>query len=62
MGTIPVAVNYLGEPDNTVIMTGYIGSLLMAGGFLSVGACISAMTNNQVMAFTISFVVALRLI
>ena len=59
MGTIPIwlSVNYLGEPDNTVIAAGYIGSLLMAGGFLSVGACISAMTNNQVVAFTISFVV-----
>ena len=59
MGTIPIwlSVNYLGEPDNTVIAAGYIGSLLMAGGFLSVGACISATTNNQVVAFTISFVV-----
>ncbi len=59
MGTIPIwfSVNYLGEPDNTVIAAGYIGSLLMAGGFLSVGACISAMTSNQVIAFTISFVV-----
>ena len=59
MGTIPIwlSVNYLGEPDNTVIAAGYIGSLLMAGGLLSVGACVSATTNNLVVAFAISFVI-----
>ena len=59
MFTFPVwiTVNYLGSPDNTVIVAGYIGSLLMAGGFLAIGSCISAMTKNQVIAFVISFVV-----
>lgn len=58
-GTFPVwlTVNYLGNPDNTVIVAGYIGSLLMAGGFLSIGACISALTKNQVIAFVVSFVI-----
>ncbi|MCZ6773531.1 MAG: ABC transporter permease subunit [Proteobacteria bacterium] len=58
-GTLPiwVTVNYLGEPDNTVIAAGYIGSLLLAGGFLSIGSCISAMTKNQVIAFVVSFVI-----
>lgn len=58
-GTFPVwlTVNYLGEPDNTVIIAGYIGSLLMAGGFLAIGSCISALTKNQVIAFVISFVI-----
>jgi len=57
--TFPVwiTVNYLGEPDNTVILAGYIGSLLMAGGFLAIGSCISAFTKNQVIAFVISIVV-----
>ena len=27
-----ITVNYLGDPDNGVILAGYIGSLLMAGG------------------------------
>ena len=36
-----VTVNYLGEPDNGAIFTGYVGSLLMAGGFLAIGACVS---------------------
>ena len=52
-----LTVNYLGNPDNTVIAAGYLGSLLMAGGFLAIGSCISALTRNQVVAFVISFVV-----
>ena len=52
-----ITVNYLGEPDNGAILTGYVGSLLMAGGFLSIGACVSAFTRNQVIAFVISIVV-----
>jgi len=52
-----LTVNYLGEPDNTVILAGYLGSLVMAGGFLAIGACISALPKNQVIAFVISVVV-----
>ena len=52
-----ITVNYLGDPDNGVILSGYIGSLLMAGGFLAIGSCISATTKNQVIAFIISVVV-----
>jgi ABC-2 type transport system permease protein len=52
-----ITVNYLGDPDNTVIFAGYIGSLLMAGGFLAIGSCISALTKNQVIAFVISVVI-----
>ncbi len=52
-----ITVNYLGEPDNGAILTGYVGSLLMAGGFLSIGGCVSAFTRNQVIAFVISIVV-----
>lgn len=58
-GTFPIwlTVNYLGDPDNTVIAAGYLGSLLMAGGFLAIGSCISALTKNQVIAFVISFII-----
>ena len=52
-----ITVNYLGEPDNTVIVASYIASLLMAGGFLAIGSCISALTKNQVIAFVISVVI-----
>jgi len=61
LGTIPIwiTVNYLGDPDNTVIAISYVGSLLMAGGFLSIGSCVSALTKNQVIAFVISFIICL---
>ncbi len=54
--TIPmwVTVNYLGKPDNGVIFASYIGSLLMAGAFLAIGSCISALTRNQVIAFIVA--------
>ncbi len=52
-----ITVNYLGEPDNGAIFTAYLGSLLMAGAFLAIGACISATTRNQVIAFIITVVV-----
>lgn len=51
-----ITVEYLGEPDNGVIIAAYFGSILMAGGFLAVGACISAATKNQVIAFILSVV------
>jgi len=47
----------LGSPDNGVILASYIGSFLMAGGYLAIGAAISAMTGNQVIAFVVSVVV-----
>jgi ABC-2 type transport system permease protein len=57
--TFPIwlTVNFLGSPDNGVILASYIGSFLMAGGYLATGAAISAMTSNQVIAFVVSVVV-----
>jgi ABC-2 type transport system permease protein len=52
-----ITVNYLGAPDNGVILAGYIGSWLMAGGFLAIGSCTSALTRNQVIAFILAVVV-----
>jgi ABC-2 type transport system permease protein len=46
-----ITVNYLGHPDNGAILTGYLGSLLMSGGLLAVGSCMSALTRNAVVAF-----------
>lgn len=57
-----ISVNYLGNPDNAVIFAGYIGSLLMAGAFLAIGSCMSAVTKNQVIAFVITVVVCLAFI
>ena len=59
--TIPlwVTVNYLGSPDNGAIVAGYIGSWLMAGGFLAIGSCMSALSKSQVIAFIVTGLVCL---
>jgi ABC-2 type transport system permease protein len=49
-----ITVNFLGHPDNGVILGGYLGSFLMAGAFLAIGAACSALTKSQVIAFVIS--------
>jgi ABC-2 type transport system permease protein len=62
--TFPVVltVNYLGNPDNGVILCGYVGSWLMAGAYLAVSSLTSSMTRSQVVSFIISVVVCLFLI
>lgn len=49
-----ITVNYLGEPDNGAIITGYLGSWLLAGAYLAVGSCMSALAKNQVIAFILA--------
>ena len=56
-----LTASYLGDPDHGVILAGYIGSFLMAGAFLAIGACLSATTNNQVIAFVLSVVICFML-
>ncbi len=57
-----VTVNRLGDPDNGAILTGYIGSLLMAGGFLAIGSTVSAANKSQVIAFVISVVLCFAML
>jgi ABC-2 type transport system permease protein len=56
---VVITVNYLGSPDNGVILCGYIGSWLMAGAYLAISCITSAMTRNQVVSFIISVVICL---
>lgn len=57
-----ITVNYLGSPDNGVILCGYFGSFLMSGAYLAITCMTSAMTRNQVIAFIVSVVICLFLI
>ena len=52
-----ITVNLLGNPDNGVIASGYMGSLLVAGAFLAIGSALSAATRNQVIAFVLAVAV-----
>lgn len=51
-----ITVNYLGTPDNGVILASYLGSWLMSGAFLALSMIMSALTKNQVVAFILSIV------
>jgi ABC-2 type transport system permease protein len=57
--TVPIwiTVSYLGDPAHGAIVAAYIGSWLMAGGFLAIGSWMSALTRNQVVAFILAVVV-----
>jgi ABC-2 type transport system permease protein len=52
-----ITVNYLGDPDNGVILAGYVGSWLMAGAYLGVTCFTSALTKNQVISFILGVVI-----
>jgi ABC-2 type transport system permease protein len=56
--SLPLAatVAYLGSPDWGVVVSTYVGSILMAGAYLGVCALNSALTKNQVISFVISVV------
>lgn len=62
--TFPIVLTtvYLGAPDRGAIIGGYIGSLLLAGAYLSVGMLTSALTRNQVISFVLSLVICLFLL
>ena len=51
-----------GDPDNGAIVAGYVGSFLMAGAFLAIGSCLSALTRNQVVAFILTVVTCFLLL
>lgn len=52
-----ISINYLGNPDNGLIVASYIGSLLLAGAFLAIGSCVSVSSKNQVISFIITAVI-----
>lgn len=57
-----VTVNWLGDPDNGVILSGYVGAALLAGAYLAISCMTSAFTRNQVIAFILAVVICLLLI
>jgi ABC-2 type transport system permease protein len=59
---IIVTVNWLGDPDNGVIVSGYVGAALLAGAYLAISCMTSALTRNQVIAFILAVVICLLLI
>jgi len=56
-----ITVNWLGDPDNGIIASGYVGALMVAGVYLAVASFCSALTRNQAVAFVLSLIVCLLL-
>lgn len=59
---VVITVNWLGDPDNGVILSGYVGSVFLAGSYLAISCMTSAMTRNQVISFIVSVLICLFLI
>jgi ABC-2 type transport system permease protein len=57
-----LTVLFLGNPDNGVIFASYLGSWLMAGAILAIGAAVSGATKNQVIAFVVTAAIVFVLI
>lgn len=64
VGTFPIVCTlyYIGAPDGGAVIGGYVGSLLLAGGYLAVGMFTSALTRNQVISFVLALVMNLLLL
>ncbi len=56
-----ITVNWLGNPDNGIIIAGYLGCLLLAGSYLAIGCMTSSLTSNQIISFILSVVICLIL-
>jgi len=52
-----VSITFLGEPDVGATIAGYIGLFLVVGVYLSIGIFTSALTQNQIVSFILSFVI-----
>ena len=52
-------VAYLGDPDWGPILAHYLGLLLLGGMFLAIGVFGSSLTNSQIVAGVVTFVIIL---
>jgi ABC-2 type transport system permease protein len=57
----PLFLYIFGSPDTGPIITGYVGILLQAAAFLSVGLWASSLSSNQIVAAIIAFALLLVL-
>ncbi len=48
-----ITIAFLGKIDNGPVIGGYIGLILMAGVYVSVGVFASSLTENQIVAFIV---------
>jgi len=60
---LPLILNFLVKPgiDKGVLLTGYIGLILMVASLLAIGVFISSLFNNQIVVFIVSLAVVIIL-
>ena len=51
----------LGSPDIGPVIAGYLGLLLMGGVYIAIGLFASSLTENQIIAFIVGFLIVLAL-
>jgi ABC-2 type transport system permease protein len=56
-----VTLAVLGSPDLGPVVTGYLGLLLMGAVYIGIGLFASSLTENQIVAFIVSFLIVLAL-
>lgn len=57
-----ITVNWLGDPDNLAIFSGYIGATLLASTFLAITLLVSALTRDQVICLIVSSAICIGLV
>ena len=59
----PIILNFRVDPgiDQTVMLTSYLGLILIAASFLALGTGVSALFSNQLAAFFVSLIIFLAL-
>jgi len=56
-----IVVLFLGETDKGSIIGGYLGLILMSSVYIGIGIFASSLTENQVVAFIVSFIIVFAL-
>ena len=54
---LPITVEMMGDLDWGPVFGGYLAALLLASAYLSIGLCVSAATDNQIVALILTAVV-----
>lgn len=57
----PTMISFIGELDWGPVLTGYLGMGLFSMALLAIGLFMSTLTNNQIVAFIVGFVVCAAL-
>lgn len=57
----PIILLQFGNPDISVLLTSYLGVILWGAGLLAIGTLASAMADNQINAFMLTFGASLAL-